>query len=395
MDRIEDLVRFVREHEADNLDRLLLSASRYPGIDVPFAVDQIKARRQVKEKLPAWYQNDRLVFPAKIAAEQCSSELTALYKQRLVGSDTCLCDLTGGLGIDSYFFSRKVRQVIYVERFPRYCEVAAHNFGVLGAGNIQVVNDDAGRFVDRALGVDVFYIDPARRGEGNRRVFALADCEPDLPRLLPSLLAKAPMIIAKLSPMADIQRTLEWLPGTVSVHVLSVRNECKELLFVIGRERGINDLRIVCVNFRVDGSEESFSFSLGEEREAVVRMRERVLGYLYEPNASLMKAGAFKVVGVRLGLDKLHVNSHLYTADNRLPDFPGRVFKVAEVIPFNHKRVKTLAREILRANITVRNFPLSVSDLRKRTKITEGGDIYLFATTLANEEKVLIRCEKV
>lgn len=203
------------------------------------------------------------------------------------------------------------------------------------------------------------------------------------------------MIIAKLSPMADIQRTLEWLPGTVSVHVLSVRNECKELLFVIGRERGINDPRIVCVNFRVDGSEESFSFSLGEEREAVVRIRERVLGYLYEPNASLMKAGAFKVVGVRLGLDKLHVNSHLYTADNRLPDFPGRVFKVAEVIPFNHKRVKTLAREILRANITVRNFPLSVSDLRKRTKITEGGDIYLFATTLASEEKVLIRCEKV
>lgn len=391
---MEELLLFIKEHASDDLNRLLLSASRYPGIDIPYAVDQIKARRQIKDKLPSWYQNDRLIFPAKIAAEQCSSERTALYKQGLVEADTRLCDLTGGLGIDSYFFSRRVRQVTYIERFPAYCDAALHNFGILGANNITVLKGDSTELLATLGEIDVFYIDPARRGEGNKRVFALRDCEPDLTRLTPILFRYAPKVIAKLSPMADIQMTLDLLPETVSVHVLSVKNECKELLFVMERGMRLDSSRIHCVNFASDGEPELFSFSTQEERNVSVSVNGPIKSYLYEPNASILKAGAFKVVASRFGLDKLHISSHLYTSDRWIPDFPGRSFVVEEVLPFHNKLCKTLSKQIPQANITARNFPLSIDELRKRTRITDGGSVYLFATTLGQGEKVLIKTRK-
>ena len=392
MEQIEELSRFIKEHASDDLNRLLLSASRYPGIDIPFVVDQLKSRRQIKDKLPSWYQNDRLVFPAKIAAEQCSSEQTALYKQRLVDPQAHVCDLTGGLGIDSYFFSRKVQQVTYIERFPAYCEAAIHNFKVLEADNVTVLNGDSTELLAE---IDVFYIDPARRGEGNKRVFALQDCEPDLTKLVPVLFSHAPRVIAKLSPMADIRMTLDLLPGVTDIQVLSVKNECKELLFVLERGSRNGNPRICCVNFISEEESESFTFSLMEEREAVASIRGEVKRYLYEPNVSILKAGAFKAVATRFGLSKLHVSSHLYTSDEVVPCFPGRSFVVDEVIPFTNKQCKTLSRQIPQANITVRNFPLSVEELRKRTKIADGGTIYLFATTLEKGDKVLIKTHKI
>ena len=249
MKQTDEFRRFVKEHAGDDLTRLLLSASRYPSIDVPFAVDQIASRRQIKEKLPLWYANDDLLFPSKISAEQCSSEQTAFYKQRLVKEDETLCDLTGGLGIDSYYFSRKVRQVTYIERFPAYCEAARNNFSALGVDNITVMEGDSTMLISQLPRTDVFYIDPARRGEGNKRVFALQDCDPDLPALLPELFRHAPKVIAKLSPMADIRLTLELLPGTVEVHVLSVKNECKELLFVVERDASVTSPVIHCINY--------------------------------------------------------------------------------------------------------------------------------------------------
>ena len=386
-------IQFIKEHAADDLARLLLSAAKYPGMDIPFLVDQIAARRQIREKLPSWYENGQLIFPAKIAAEQCSSEQTAAYKQELIGESWTVCDLTGGLGIDSYFLSLKAKHLTYIERFPAYCEAAKHNFSVLGANNITVVNADTAQAVDTLPEVDAFYIDPARRGESNKRVFALQDCEPDLPGLLPELLKRSPRLIAKLSPMADIQMTLELLPGTTSVHVLSVRNECKELLFVTEREADGREPSIRCINFGPDGMQ-SFSFTLEEERNAVLVPVSQVGAYLYEPNTSVLKAGAFKQVAVRTGVKKLQVSSHLYTSDQLLPDFPGRRFGVDEVLPFTGKLCKGLSKTIPQANITVRNFPLSVEDLRKRTKIADGGHVYLFATTLADGEKVLVRCSK-
>lgn len=390
----DDLRQFIKEHAADDTNRLLLSASRFPGINVAFAVEQIVARRQIKDKLPSWYENDRLVFPSKIAAEQCSSEQTALYKGRLIADNMTLCDLTGGLGIDSYFFSRKAKRGIYIERFAAYCEAARHNFAALGALNIEVMEGDASELLSGLPAVDAFYIDPARRGEGNRRVFALQDCEPDLPKLLPELFSLSPLVIAKLSPMADIRLTLELLPHTTEVHVLSVRNECKELLFVMKREAGAGDPAIYCVNFTTDGREETFRFTTSEEQEAPAGLSEGVGVYLYEPNASLLKAGAFKVVASRLGVRKLQASSHLYTSDTLVAGFPGRTFRVEAVLPFTGKLCKSLSKEIPQANITTRNFPLSVDELRKRTKIADGGSVYLMATTLADGNKVLVKCKK-
>ena len=397
MDRkkADELILFLREHAADDLNRLLLSASRYPGIDIPFVVDQLRARRQIKDKLPSWFREERLIYPGKLAAEQCSSELTASYKQGLIPEGSHVCDLTGGLGVDTYFLSKKAGRVTYIERNPDYCEAATHNFALLGMSGVEVLNGDSTALLERIGEVDLFYVDPARRGAGDRRVFALRDCEPDLTVLLPLLYRHAPAVVAKLSPMADIRQTIGLLPGTVAIHVLSVKNDCKELLFEMRRDTDEQDPRVTCVNFLGEGRSERFAFTLREEQEASVSLSATVGHYLYEPNASLLKAGAFKVISSRFGLDKLHISSHLYTSDTLMPDFPGRVFAVEETIPLMGKRWKKLALEIPRANITARNFPLSVDELRKRTKIADGGDVYLFATTLGSGEKVLVKGRKV
>ena len=387
-------IQFIKEHATDDLTRLLLSAAKYPGMDIPFLVDQIAVRRQIREKLPSWFENGQLVFPAKIAAEQCSSEQTAAYKQELIGESWTICDLTGGLGIDSYFLSRKAKHLTYIERFPVYCEAAKHNFSVLEANNITIINADAAQVVDTLPEVDAFYIDPARRGESNKRVFALQDCEPDLPALLPELFRHAPKVITKLSPMADIRLTLELLPRTVEVHVLSVKNECKELLFVVERDASVTSPVIHCINYTGNGEEESFIFTLQDESREELHLSGQVKNYLYEPNSSLLKAGAFKSTATRFGLEKLHTSSHLYTSDIGVAVFPGRSFVVEEVFPFTGKLCKGISGQIPRANITVRNFPLSVEELRKRTKIMDGGDVYLFATTQADNSKILVKCRK-
>ena len=390
------LMAFIQAHLSDDPDRLLLSASRYPEIDMPFVVAQITARRQIKEKLPTWYQQEQLLFPAKIAAEQCSSEQTALYKQQLVTEEDTLCDLTGGLGIDSYYFSRRVKQVYYIERFPSYCEVARANMATLGARNVAVLVGDSTQWLDQLPAIDVFYVDPARRGEGNKRMFALSDCEPDLTQLLPRLLAKAPRVIAKLSPMADLRQTLALLPTTQAIHILSVKNECKELLFVIGREPRESAVPIHCVHLtKQAASDECFVCSLEAEQQAASHLATTLRRYLYEPNASVLKAGAFKQVACQFPVEKLQVSSHLYTSDHYLDRFPGRRFEVDEVIPFHSKSCKQLAGQSLQANVTTRNFPLTVEALRKKCRIREGGDIYLFATTGPKEEKLLIRTHKV
>ncbi|HBK29264.1 MAG TPA: SAM-dependent methyltransferase [Parabacteroides sp.] len=394
MELTEQEKEYIRANKHEDISKLLLGAKRYPGLNVPFLVEQIASRRQIQGKLPSWAANDSLLFPSKISSEQCSSELTASYKQQLVSASDVLCDLTGGLGIDSYYFSRKVRSVVYVERFPLYCEVARHNFHMLKADNIQVVSADSRVYIEQLSPVDVFYLDPARRGEGNKRVFALSDCEPDLAQLLPRLLLKAKRVIVKISPMADIRQTMALLPGVLSVHVLSVKNECKELLFVIGREP-VESPEIHCVNYKAaDSSPQFFSFKMGDERDAAANYSSTVKKYLYEPNASILKAGAFKSVSLRYAMAKMHPNSHLYTSDVFVENFPGRIFEVEEVMPFSSKLAKTLVQSMPRANITVRNFPLSVEELRKKSKVKDGGDVYLFATVISANDKVLLRCRK-
>jgi len=398
---LNTLYSFINEHSEDDLAELLLSAKRYPAIDVPFAVDQIRARRAIREKLPTWFVNTSLLFPSKMAVEQCSSEQTARYKLRLLRDEKSLCDLTGGLGVDMYFFARSVPQVIYVERSSECFDIAMHNFSQLQIHNITGYNDNAENVLKKMQSVDIIYIDPARRDKSNRRFVALSDCEPDLQKILPLMLSKAQKVIAKLSPMLDIKHTLRLLPETTEIHVVSVRNECKELLFVcqnyvnIPLRRGQGEVYIHCINYTTEGVEQSFRFMLSTEQTGQCVISNSVQTYLYEPNTSILKAGGYKQIAILTGVEKLHKNTHLYTSEKLLTDFPGRIFQVLEVFQFSGKLCKQIHKTIPQAHIAIRNFPVQVSELRQRTRVTDGGDCYLFATTLADEKKVIIQCRKV
>ena len=417
--------KFIRDHAADDLSQLLLNASRYQDVDVREAVTQIKAQKQIKDKLPEWYRDDRLIFPSSLAVEQSSSVNTALYKQRLVREEDRLCDLTGGLGVDTFYLSKKVRHIIYIEKNKACCDAAHTNFCLLGVTNVQIINDDAKEILKkkdgRLSGLNVFYIDPSRRGAGDRRLFTLNECEPDLKQIM-ALLPKPYRMIIKLSPMLDVSQALSQIPSVQEVHVISVKNECKELLFVsetsfeqidspcdsadeTGSLPDANiynnktkhpkpDPLIYCVNYTTDGTEQAFCFRLSDERTAVASLAKSVGPFLYEPNASLLKAGAYKIVACRYGIEKLHSSSHLYTSNYPVAAFPGRIFEITEVLPFNNRMCKTINRSIRQANISVRNFPLTVEELRKRTRISDGGDVFLFATTLPDNQKALIKCHK-
>jgi len=385
---------FIGEHAADDLSQLLLSSARYPDVDVPFAVEQIAARRHVRDKLPLWSADGRLLFPSRTAAEQCSSELTARYKQRLLDGKIRVCDLTGGLGVDTYYFSLHAGQVAYIERDAVCFDTAMYNFKRLQADNIKGYCADAADIINEIPAPDVFYVDPSRRVAGNKRVFALKDCSPDLTVLMPELLRRAPRVIAKLSPMLDIRHTLGLLCGTVEIHVVAVKNECRELLFVAKATAEITSPEVHCVNFTSDGGEQRFDFILDDEDASESNVCDAVCRYLYEPNVSILKAGAFKLTAARYKTGKLNVNSHLYTSDNYLPDFPGRAFVVERVLPFNNAVCRSITGIVPMANVSVRNFPLTASHLSKRLGVIEGGDAYLFATTLKNGSKVLIICRK-
>lgn len=386
------LIDFIRRNENEDTDRLLFSASRHPDIDVPFAVGQILIRRQIRDKLPTWYANRKLIFPSRLSAEQCSSELTATYKQSLITGDT-LCDLTGGLGVDSYYFSKAVKQLVYVERNQDYCQAAYSNFNELGAGNIDVRCLDAFE-ASSMIQADTFYIDPARRGSCNKRLYALTDCEPDILRLKSLLLEKAERVIVKISPMADISETLQLLPETEAIHILSVKNECKELLFILSSKQS-DSVLIHTTNFTSSGEKQDFSFSRDEEKQLDPVFTDEVSTYLYEPNSSILKAGAFKSVSTRFGINKLHPHSHLYHAEFLIDGFPGRTFKIEKVVDFSGKTLKQLHDIYPKANIATRNFSLSVAELRKKSGIAEGGDNYLFATTLRTGKAVIICCQKI
>ncbi len=391
-----ELKSFIRDHFHEDTDRLLLTASRYPEIDVPFAIMQILCRRQIREKLPSWFACEDLIYPSRLSAEQCSSEQTARYKQKLLKGGS-FCDLTGGLGVDTHFFAQSASRALYIERYPDYCEAARHNFAVLETPHLQGVLQADVRTIVGKLEADTFYIDPARRNQANQRTFALSDCEPDILQIKDRLLTASRRLIVKISPMADPEQTLKLLPETSEIHIVAVKNECKELLFVlepeVEQEKG--ETRIHAVNLRSGLPAQEFSFQAREERDCPPAPTAQPGSYLYEPHAAILKSGAFKLTAHRYGLQKLHRHSHLYTSSAYVTGFPGRCFAVDEVYPYSGKQLKQLGKQFIHANITIRNFPQSVADIRKRTGIKEGGDIYFFATTLANEQKVLIRTHKV
>ncbi len=382
---------FIREHLNDNPDQLLWKKNEYTDNRIVLTVEQILSRENIKDKLPSWYACKDLFYPSKLSTEQCSSEKTAIYKAELATGQT-LCDLTGGLGVDSYFFSRKINHVIYVEQNNAYCEAARHNFQTLSATNINVLHADATIIANQIL-ADTYYIDPARRTVDNKRVFALSDYTPNVLAIKEILLKHGEKLIIKISPMADISAVMQLLPETTDIHVISVRNECKELLFVLQSDRDNKSVNIHTVNFSTH-SEQFFSFAIEEEKEAQPLYTNQIGTYLYEPNASILKSGAFKLIAQRYGLKKLHPHSHLYTSNQLMEFFPGRMFQVKNVMDFNGRLLKQISKSIPQANITTRNFKLSVNELRSRSKIKDGGNIYLFATTLNDQRAVIIQAEK-
>ena len=412
---------FIKKHLNDDVNKLALS--KLPeGIDRDFVIRQIQARQLLKKKLPSWAENDELIFPKKLSLEQCSSEYTARYKSLLIKGKT-LIDLTGGMGVDTAFLSDNFDKTYYVEMQEELCEIAKHNFQVLNK-NIEVVNDNAEHFLTTCDEVDCIYLDPARRDEYGRKMVSLHDCSPDVAELHDILLKKAKRVLVKVSPMLDIEMIKKELTGIAEIHVVAVRNECKEILVVLGQQTEDNaqqtssmacGSRLIAIDLR-----ENWNFTLTEDEEynAEWTLADAVGRYLYEPGVACMKAAPFKLLSQKFNIKKLHRNSHLYTSDDLVPDFPGRVFEVLNVVPFDKKTKKSIwenqsykdaktqrcedsetlsicySTTSRKASVAVRNFPLSAEELKKNLGLQDGDDFYIFGTMMKGEKKVVILTKK-
>ena len=371
-----------------------------------FLARQTEGRKAMATKLPSWAENMSILFPVKISLEQCSSEATALYKASLVSGES-MVDLTGGFGVDCSFLSKKFSKIDYVEQNTELCEIAEHNFRVLGL-NIKVNNAESVEFLKAMPAVSCIYIDPARRDVKGKKTADLSLCSPNLLEIRDILLEKCDSLLIKLSPMFDISSALEVFPECRQVHVVSVKNECKELLLLV--EGGFcGETEIVCVDLdelgiSVQTSGEPSLLELSRVQPEITSVASNLKkgkgeiisysspkAYLYEPNASIMKAGLFKTVANRYNVQKLHPSTHLYTSEELVPDFPGRSFKVERVTKVQRKEIQ----DIEKANLSIRNFPGNVADLRKKLKLKDGGDTYIFACTLNDNSKVLIVTEKL
>ena len=443
---------FIRQHQDDDVRQLAFLGSKYPEVDMPFALDQIRGRKMARVKLPRWASLEGIIYPPHISMEQCSSESTALYKAelaaRLLGlpasssgtemkaeNEIEFVDLTGGFGVDfSYIAARLGVKSMYVERQAHLCEAAKENFGRLGLKNAIVKNGDGievlhsfhpkkkdaasaddslGITYDQPrsllktnLGLKIIFIDPARRDDAGNKVVSLKDCTPDVTVLQEEMLSKADYVIIKLSPMLDWHRAISELSHVREVHIISVNNECKELLLVLsaqnmgemeassadGEVKHAGNLRIYCINDAQCFVSDELDMESSSVKIAPSTLEE--MQYLYEPNASLMKAGCFGVLSDRYDARMLSKNSHLFVSQAPIEAFPGRSFRIIAVSSFNKKELKRHLSGITKANIATRNFPLSVAELRKRLKLKDGGETYIFATTLSDESHVLVITEK-
>ena len=382
---------FIEENRNGDPAALALKYAGRTDIDLPLALRQIEGWQRIREKLPSWAAVDDLRYPVRLSVEQCSGETAARYKSRLVARlpmpKRTMADLTGGFGVDFAHLAPLFARATYVERSPELCDVVRYNLPLLGIGNATVVEADATELLPSLSPVDLIYIDPARRDKAGRKTVALSDCTPDVGQLADALLEKADTVLVKLSPMLDLSEVLHGLPRTAEIHVIGDRGECKEVLAVLRHAAG-DEPRIVCANGQL-------AFTPSEEDGAVVPYASTIRHYLYEPEATVLKAGAFRTVATRYGLEKLHPHSHLYTSDRCVTDFPGRIFEVGSVSGTGRKDVARTLDGLTRANLTVRNFPATVEELRRRWKLRDGGDAYLFATTLHPANHCLILCRKI
>jgi len=388
----QETKQFIFENKDADVHQLALQASRFPFVEMLLAIRQITGKQKVKSKIPLFYNTEDILYPVQLSLEQSSSESTANYKSSLCRGYS-LVDLTGGFGVDCCFMSVNFQEVTYVERQPELCDLARHNFKVLNKEHIRVINSETEKYLTEMEHADWIFIDPARRGSGGKKVVLLSDCEPDVSALSTVLLEKSNIIMIKLSPMIDLTAAVKELPNTSEIHVISVENECKEVLLILNQSIDSNK-KIKTLNICKNNIEQIFEFNISDETNSPVAFTSNIDKYLYEPNASIMKSGAFKSIGNTFNLSKLHHNTHLYTSDKLSLEFPGRVFEVIKIWGNSKSEIKELTRHLPKANISTRNYPISVDELRKKLKIKEGGDRYLFACTVFNEQKMIIETKK-
>lgn len=424
---------FILAHRHADVRQLALQSGRFPDVDMPFALQQISGWQTARHKIPTWAATDGIVYPPHLNMEQCSSEQTAMYKARLVrrlltensrqniqesisngygkeAKNSCgntegcrssgcfrsLIDLTGGLGIDFFFMSKEVDKAVYVEQSETLCATAKHNFKALGVTNATVIHGDGTEILRQSAYVSVCFVDPARRNEQGGRTYAIEDCTPDVLKLRHEMTEKAAFTILKLSPMLDWHRAVEQLETVREVHILSVKNECKELLLVLSEDCGrplvvhcVNDDKVFSYHPMEDEAENHIQKTLYEEVTEWCLDAFDLPLTLYEPNSSIMKAGCFKAVGRKFGLQQVADNSHLFLSHKEIGDFPGRTFRISAVSTMNKKQLRQALQGIRKANVAVRNFPMTVAELRRKLNINEGGDTYIFATTTEDGRHLL------
>lgn len=382
-----EIQEFIKANTGADVTKLALQKNPFPHVEWKEIIHQIAAREKAKDKLPTWYSTDNILYPPKISIEQTSSEIAAQYKAELVSGNN-LIDLTGGFGIDDYYFSKHIRQVTHTELNLELSAIVAHNFKTLDADTIECVPGDSLetlKILDRQW--DWMYIDPSRRSDVKGKVFLLKDCLPNVPELLNTYFKYTNNILVKTAPLLDISAALEELHSVKEIHTIAIHNEVKELLWIL--EKDFKHSPVVhSVNISKD-SKDVFTSTIEDTAAAKFSMPEK---YLYEPNSAIMKSGAFNQVSEHYSIGKLHKHTHLYTSDS-LIEFSGRVFKIDKILPYQKTEMKEHVSG-KKMNVTVRNFPIGVPEIQKKWKIKDGGDVYAFFTTNIHDEKIVLLCHK-
>ncbi|QSE98283.1 class I SAM-dependent methyltransferase [Fulvivirga lutea] len=383
--------QFILENEYADPFELSLNHKEVEGVSIQLIAQQIAARKKAKSKLPTWYKTPQIIYPVKVSVEQSSSELTANYKATL-GKGNSYIDLTAGMGVDTWALSQRFAKGICLEQNQELARQTEHNLKALGVANVVVIHTSAEDFLDgNTESFDLIYLDPARRDANARKVFTLEDCTPNIVELLPALKKHGNQILVKTAPLMDINLSIKSLHGVKEVHVVSVNNDCKEVLYLID-DHSNTEVKVVTVNLNGHAIEK-FDFNLDKESELSVNYSPPKK-YLFEPNASIMKAGGFKSIATYYNLDKLHANTHLYTSDKLAENFPGRTFQIDHLINYNKKEFHQLGIGN-KANVATRNFKDSPEQIKKKLGVKDGGEIYLFAFTDISGKMKLAICSKV
>lgn len=384
---LEESQQFINVHLNDDLTKIIFKGSPFKNISIQELANQIAAKKKSETKLPTWFSREKIYYPEKISIEQTSSETTAKYKSKLISGEK-LIDITGGFGVDSYYFSKQVSKVIHCEINQDLSTIVAYNYQQLQVENIDTISGDGIDYLQKTNDFfDWIYIDPSRRNDHKEKVFLLKDCLPDVPKYLDFLFTKTNQILIKVSPILDISSTINELKFVSEIHIIAVQNEVKELLFLVIKNSD-KEIKIFTTNI-LNEENQKFDFFINQQSTAKY---ELPLSYLYEPNAAILKSGGFDEVANQFGIYKLHKHSHLYTSVS-LIDFPGRRFKIESICKYDKKVLKKLIPEN-KANITTRNFPKTVAQIRKETNIKDGGNLYLFFTTDINEKLICLLTKK-